>query len=163
MLSGSGWAYGAASAVADVDDGLGMVRVRGIITPATSLALLQHNTRWISEKQVVCQVADYSQAGIALDAERLLSNVHAALQKGHGLRTPTALVVPADTLPLFNSYAWMMAQAGITRAVFTDPRRAAEWAATQALALSEIRGELARRGLPARSAGTDRPRPSVRA
>lgn len=143
------WSYETAAAVGETDRGFAVLRITGVITPAVSLQILGDNHSWLEGSGARSQVVDYSRTSMVINPGSMLRNVERVLKSGRGLRAPTAIVVADHMREFFDTYARMMAGAGILRGVFTDRERAHEWAATQCLALAELREESARRGLPA--------------
>ena len=78
-------------------------------------------------------VADYSRAEMRICERLLLATALTASPRGAGhLATPTALLVKADDLEMWQTYAQLMAQNGIVRGVFTDDDAALRWVRRQA-------------------------------
>lgn len=140
------WIYATASATGAVERGVCVVRITGVVTPEVGRAIMVDNARWLQECSAHGQVADYSQATMAIDSGALLG----ALVRAHGVSasadTPTGLVVRGEQLALFEPYASLAARHGIMRAPFRGIESAAAWAAAQAPAVAALRAATGRAG-----------------
>ena len=120
------------------DQGVGLFVVQQPLTKATAAQILHRNHSWlVEEARVAGQVVDYSHTVTDLDARPLckvaLEIVRHGIEPGsRGLSTPTALVVNADQLEMWQRYAVMMCRVGIPRAAFASASMARQWAAANA-------------------------------
>lgn len=128
-----------------------MVRVRGLVTPGTSLRILADNQSWLGRTGLAAQIARYDEAAMLVDPEAMLSNVQRVLRQGEALRVPTALVVQPDMLPFFDRYAGLMARSGVLRVALTSFAQAEAWARAEAAVFEQARRaeEAALRSAPA--------------
>lgn len=140
------WTYATASASGAVERGVCVVRVTGVVTPEVGRAIMLDNAQWLRECGAHGQVADYSQATMAIDPDMLLG----ALVRAHGAGSladaPTGLVVRGEQLALFDPYAGLAARHGIMRAPFMGFESAIAWAAAQAPAVAALRAAAGRAG-----------------
>lgn len=67
-------------------------------------------------------LADYRAADVDLSIEDMLLQA-----PDYRLAAPAALLTTAEVEPLFRRYAWLAAQSGFMRRVFTDTAKAMEW------------------------------------
>lgn len=126
------WSYPSATVTAQRSDEIGICQVTGIVTPAASGQILADNHLWIRESQIFGQVAIYQGATMCVDEEGLMRSAIATMSRASEILRPTALVVNAEQLPLFQRYAWLAAQHGFSRAAFTETEPALEWVRRQA-------------------------------
>ena len=112
-----------------MDGGTALVRIAGVASAETMHQLLLDNRRWLAENQGHAQLAFYDGASLALDPHALLKVAHETMIADGGLVVPTALIVHPDQVEFFESYAWLMAQKGVARAVFQSAEPAQRWAA----------------------------------
>lgn len=136
------WQYKTAQADGWVDAGIGVFDVSGVMTPSASLEVIRDNADWTRATANVCQVVRYDCCAMAIDAESLLCNAQAIALTNRSLETPTALLVHADQHELFSTYADLMAEAGILRAVFLDLDSALAWAREMAPIYAELTGSV---------------------
>ncbi len=139
--------YQTATAVCTLEHGLSRVFVTGVVTPSVGAQILADNAAWLRRSGATGQVADYRRAAMAIDADALFCAARNAAAKDPALDTPTALVLQAHDMELFDAYSSMVAIVGLTRAPFVDADRAAAWAARQAAAARHLpmsRGALGR-------------------
>lgn len=144
--TGLRWSYATASASGAIERGVCVVRITGVVTPEVGRAIMLDNAQWLRECGAHGQVADYSQAAMAIDSDALLG----ALVRAHGASTaadtPTGLLVRGEQLALFDSYAGLAARHGIMRAPFIRFESAIGWAAAQAPAVAALRAAAGRAG-----------------
>lgn len=113
-------------------DGVLIIRLAG---PMTEGAFRYFKTEILQrhEHEIRAFVADYTAAVIATDAPSL-----AAILEGESMGSasclPSAMVARPPDVPLLCEHAFRMALKGVIRQVFTDPHRAAKWAARYAVA-----------------------------
>lgn len=124
--------YSTAISVAESDRSVGHFVVQGLVTPEVSLQILETNRRWVERGGLCAQVVYYERAAMLIDAEAMMHNAARVLHRGDGLTVPTALVVTADMLPLFERYSTLMAQHGVLRVAFTSRDLADAWAREEA-------------------------------
>lgn len=123
--------YGATSVATHCAGRIGVARVAGVITPATAPKVFIDSAQWGCKQRPLVNVIDYRRAVVAVDPCCLFSAAERTLAPSGGLSTPTALVVSADQLPVFNDYAGRALAAGHLRCVFLDADAAMQWAADQ--------------------------------
>lgn len=113
------------------DDGIAVALVDGEFCPEIAAPMLKHAAENYAGWGTIAAVADYSGARLRLTEKQMLESVVAA--SAHGtLSMPAALVVRADDLALFRSYAKLSAQYGHVRGVFLCRDAALSWVRTQA-------------------------------
>ena len=127
---------GAASIQRGIDNGIGVFRVGGVVTPEAAAAAMRDNRDWLFRGRMPAQIVCYESADMRITPAQMAAAVGAAARAAEGVAcfTPTAVVVEADLLPAWRPYCWMMAQAGAASAVFASMRQARHWA-TEAAAL----------------------------
>lgn len=126
------WTYDRAHAQAWGDCGLAVFSATGIITPSIAGSVLADCQSALGDWRSDGLVASYRDADMRIDPDRLLGHALEVVADGGRLALPTALVVKRDDLPMWRTYADLMARAGILRGVFTDYDQALRWARTQA-------------------------------
>lgn len=140
------WDYAEASAQAWGSGGIALFRARGLVNQETSIALLGDCQAAAREWDVRGLVAQYTDALLGIDADAMLSSAVSFAGARGRIGLPTALVVRRDDLPLWQTYAHLMAQHGILRGVFTDYEAGLQWARRQAEILT---ADLLDRRIPA--------------
>lgn len=112
---------------------VGVVQIRGDVTPAVGARLMHLNADWLHTNNVQAQVVSYVDAAVRVTADGMLANAMHALSAQARFRTPTVFLVRPDQASLFGDYAALMRRDGLLeRAVFTDADAAQRWAAQQA-------------------------------
>lgn len=114
------------------DQRIARINTAGVVTPSVIGRLLADCQADVARLGSHALMADYSAATLVLDPEAVMRSVRSTIGNGGHLRLPTALIVTPDTAPFWRSYAWMMADHGIVRGVFTDAPAARAWAQEQA-------------------------------
>ncbi len=130
--------YGAAAMISDPNSGLAVVRITGLITTAISLQVLRDNAAFVARNKIAGQVAVYSGAAMAINAESMLRNAQVARIEAPEIALPTAIVAPVEAFEMCRSYCALMCAAGFWRRAFLDYESALRWAAEYA----QIREEL---------------------
>lgn len=131
--------YGCASLLGYIESGIAVVRVSGVVTPDSSAQVLSAAQGFAETNRPSGMIARYDDALIAIDAQRLHANALRTVGELGALRLPTALVVSRDTEEMWRDYAWLMAQAGIVRGVFTDVESASLWLRAKAAVWEQMR------------------------
>jgi len=121
----------------EIDRRIGASTVTGIITPGTSQRVIADNHEWITQAGLFGQAVDYRGASMCLDETALMEAALKAMASDCEILRPTALVVTAEHLELFDRYTWLMAQHGVCRAAFTEMAPALEWARRQAAVFAQ--------------------------
>ena len=137
--------YGAASMAADPNGGLAVAHVTGLVTPAISLQLLRDNAAFVARNKIAGQVAVYSGAAMAINADSMLRNAQVARIEAPEIALPTAIVASVEAFDMCRSYCALMCEAGFWRRAFLDYESALRWAAEYA----QIREELLAQRRPA--------------
>ena len=130
--------YGAARMTADANGGLAVVEITGLVTPAISLQVLRDNAAFVARQGVVGQVAVYSRAAMAINAESMLRNARIARLDAPEIALPTAIVAPPEAFELCRSYCALMCEAGFWRRAFVDYESALRWAGEYAAIRAEL-------------------------
>lgn len=136
MSQCSEWEYGGASAQAWGCGGIALIRSRGVVTQSVAGSILADCQSVVDAWQTRGLVAQYDEAQLDIDADTLCRSAVKVVEANGRLSLPTALVVRRDDLPMWKTYAHLMAQRGILRGVFTDYDQAMRWARTQAAIFS---------------------------
>lgn len=131
------WEYAEAVMRAETDRLIRACAVAGIITPSTSQRVIADNHEWITQAGLFGQAVDYRGASMCLDETALMEAALKAMASDCEILRPTALVVTAEHLELFDRYTWLMAQHGVCRAAFTEMAPALEWARRQAAVFAQ--------------------------
>lgn len=132
MIHTERWQYSTATVSREIDQGLSVCLVKGVVTPAVAHQMAAGNQRWLARAGVCGQVAICTESLFAVGGDQLLAAAKSVARRHPYLAVPTALVVKPQDLEFFRSYSWLMAQQGIGRAPFTDLEAARRWAAEQA-------------------------------
>ena len=132
MSQCSEWEYGGASAQAWGCGGIALFRSRGVVTQSVAGSILADCQSVVDAWQTRGLVAQYDDVQLDIDADTLHRSAVEVVGANGRLALPTALVVRRDDLPLWQTYAHLMAGCGIVRGVFTDYDAAMRWARLQA-------------------------------
>lgn len=144
--------------VADRHNGLAVVEIRGLVTPAISLQVLRDNASFVEAHRVAGQVAVYSGAALAITPESMLRNAKIARAEAPEIALPTAIVAPPDAFDMCRRYCALMCEAGFWRRAFLSYEEALQWAAEYAA----IREELLAQRRPPRIAADPLPEERAR-
>lgn len=109
-------------------DGVAVGVIRGLVTKASLISLLEKTQREFAAAKPSAWVSDYRRAVLAVD----LCSVAGLVSGDSALAIPAALVVGQPHIDMARDYAWQLAQRGLLRKVFTSPDRALEWAILEA-------------------------------
>lgn len=134
------WSYATATVTGEIERGIAMTRIRGIVTPATSRMMLEDQADWLTETGVHAHVVCNESAAMAIDVAAMLANVVGVCSRKRAMSMPTAIVVHHDQLDLFGQYDRLTGQRGICRASFLEPPDAWRWA----LRIAPVFGEAVR-------------------
>lgn len=142
--------YGAASMATDPNGGLAVVQIAGLVTPAISLQVLRDNAAFVARNKIAGQVAIYTGAAMAINADSMLRNAQVARIEAPEIALPTAIVASPEAFEMCRSYCALMCEAGFWRRAFLDHESALRWAAEYAQIREEL---LAQRRPPPIEAG----------
>lgn len=98
----------------------GVVLMDGMMTAATAAAPLAGTAAWLARCDLPGHVLIAEGAAMALDPVELADIESAVLQRYPALLVPKAIVVHAEALPFWQTYARAMAERGHWRAAFGD-------------------------------------------
>lgn len=104
--------------------------ISGIVTTKNAPRILAGSAQWAGG-QALAQVADYSRAVMAIEADELMRSAQQAMHEG-AMLAPVALVVNLEQSAMFESYCRAARSAGLVRAAFLSVDEALRWAAKQA-------------------------------
>lgn len=99
-------------------------RVQGEVSKTTVGPLIQAVVTDLCAAPPLVALCDYRGADMGATARRL---VVAHKRSGVAATWPTALVVQRDQVEVWNQYAWLQAQHGNLKAVFTELEQAERW------------------------------------
>lgn len=124
--------YTIATTTTFADQRIARINTAGVVTQSVVGRLLSDCQADVARLGAHALIADYSAASLALDQEAVMRSVRGTIGDDGALSLPTALLVTQDTYPFWRDYAWLMADHGILRGVFTESSRAQAWAQEQA-------------------------------
>ena len=127
------WRYPTATAHAHIDNGLSIVTIKGVVTPATAAQILADNARWLTVSDALAQVASYQDSVIAISPDELALSAFQLADVG--LSAPTALLVAPSQHAAVDRYCSLMATQGICRAPALQWEQALAWAQRQAVVM----------------------------
>lgn len=119
---------------------ISMAHVSGVVTPDTLRLIIADSAQWAGGCDHLAHVVDYSGATMALSLDRMVEMARAAKRADAINATPSALIVSADQMPLFENYTTAMQRLGFSMAAFTASDEGRQWAARQALVREHWRG-----------------------
>lgn len=129
MGSDRKWRYGICTVSGQVDQGVALVSVAGLMTHDTLMQGLSDNRQWTAESGVHAQVIDLTAMVPLFDARDAFIAAHG----GTGDTTPEdqlpmALVVPLDRINGAAQYCLQAGAIGFHRVAFSQADRAVRWA-----------------------------------
>lgn len=127
------WGLSGADVQAWDDGGITLFRTRGVVSPEVMPHIFKACGGAMSDWRTQGLVADYGQAALEIKPDVILQSALNAAAHNGALTAPTALLVQRDHLPLWHTYADLMARNGILRGVFTEQDKALKWVRLQAV------------------------------
>ena len=121
------------------------VIVSGLVTLPIWQRMLRDNAAFVAQERVSGQVADYSQAVLALEPQSMLDSARLVAIADPQIRLPTAIVAPPEAFEMCRSYCRLMSECGFWRRAFLDADEALRWAVEYAVLREEL---LAQRSTP---------------
>lgn len=125
-------AFAGAETTVSFDQGMAYFEAHGCLTDRLMPGLLSAVEQDLTETLAAALVARYDAALVQLDADALLVSASGVIKPGAALLLPTALVVTAETMPMWRTYCQLQARRGVLRMPFLSVEDAARWAADQA-------------------------------
>lgn len=110
-----------------IDGGVLVFRVRGIVTPQVGDVLVGHLRSVARQHRPAAVVSNYRAAVMCADARTMDAIVARNEYDEPQLEPPAAVVVSPAELDLWRDFAWLSAQRGRWRGVFTDGVAALAW------------------------------------
>lgn len=127
------FSYRTASVNTSCLHGVGLARVSGVVTSDALRLIIADSTQWAGGSQQLAHIVHYSEAAMALTLDQMVCSGRAAKRADAINATPSALIVSAAQMPLFDAYAAVMQRLGFSLGVFTGAEDGQRWAARQAL------------------------------
>ncbi len=122
--------YGGASLIGDDDNGVRLVRVGGLVTPASVRAM--HVAAAAGANPAAGSIMLWDDAYVAVDAEQMIESALAAAKADDGMQAPVAHLVHQSQLERFRLYALASSRSGLPRAAFLSQSLAQRWLRAQA-------------------------------
>ena len=124
--------YGVSVALETRQHGVLVVRIVGLLTAESLLAVKAKVVRDCDVTEISAFAVDYSRSIVAMDGAGL-DRVLEGEEHDAAPSLPAAMIVNPALLDMFDGHALRMAERGVVRAAFTEGAPALAWAARHAL------------------------------